>query len=172
METINVQVRYFDKEMEELQQIEKGDWVDLRVSQAYKVLAENANAKNIKFQFERGTNDFTNDMLFYNAGDVIVVRFGVAMMLPCGKKANIYPRSSTFVNYGLLLTNSVGCIDNAYQSNSDEWMGVFLAMRSGCVEKYDRLAQFDIVDRQQMIFDNVEYLNGVKRGGYGSTGTK
>lgn len=167
---INIKVKYFDAKMEELIQTEKGDWVDLRVCKAYKTPVN--NEKNVKFQFTRTQDDFQDGRLFYNEGDVIIMKLGVAMQLPPNKKANIYPRSSTFPTWGLLLTNAVGCIDNKYQGDADEWMAVFYATRSGSITKYDRVCQFDVVDRQKMIFDNVEYLDGENRSGYGSSGNQ
>ena len=69
------------------------------------------------------------------------------------------------------MTNSTGIIDNSYNSNKDVWMGMMLAMKSGTVKKYMRLAQFTIVEKTPLLkFTEVENLNNEERGRYGSTG--
>ena len=47
-------------------------------------------------------------------GSFVLVPLGVAMELPKGYEAIIAPRSSTFKNYGLIQTNSIGIIDESY----------------------------------------------------------
>ena len=69
------------------------------------------------------------------------------------------------------MTNSTGIIDNSYNSNKDVWMGMMLAMKSGTVKKYQRLAQFTVVEKTPKLnFKEVEDLGHDERGGYGSTG--
>ena len=96
------------------------------------------------------------------------------MKMPQCYKANVYPRSGTFKNYGLLLTNSVGQIDNSYQGNEDEWCGMFYATREGIMNYDDRILQFEVVPQamNNVVFDFVEELGDTNRGGYGSTGVK
>lgn len=107
---------------------------------------------------------------YYNAGDVIVVKFGVAMELPEGYEGYIVPRSSTFKNFGLLLTNSHGVIDEAYAGDTDEWMGMFLATRDGGISIGDRPAQFRVQQKMPDInFIEVDKLGNKDRGGYGTT---
>jgi dUTP pyrophosphatase len=85
--------------------------------------------------------------------------------------ANIYPRSSLFKNFGLILTNHVGCIDNSYKGTTDYWRGMLVAMRSGEVSKYDRLCQFEIKKPQPKItLHEVDDLGNVARDGYGTSG--
>lgn len=94
--------------------------------------------------------------------------------MPKGFKANVYPRSGTFKNYGLLLTNSVGQIDNSYQGNEDEWCAMFYATRTGVMDYNDRILQFEVVPQtmNSVTFNFVEELGEVNRGGYSSTGVK
>ena len=167
---MKLNIRYIDKEMPKLVQDPKGDWIDLRVANA--VVTKN-DKDSIKAGFKTSKhNNWVEDKIWYNKGDVVVVRLGVAIELPIDKKANIYPRSSTFPTWGLLLTNAVGCIDNKYCGNDDEWLAVFYATRSGFIEKYERLCQFDVVDRMNVIFEEVDELLGIGRGGFGTTGQK
>lgn len=107
----------------------------------------------------------------YHAGDIVKVKFGVAMELPEGYEGYIVPRSSTFKNYGLLLTNSHGVIDEAYAGDTDEWMGMFLATRDGSISVGDRPAQFRIQEKMPEVnFIEVDKLGNQDRGGYGTSG--
>lgn len=106
-------------------------------------------------------------------GDFKLIKLGVGMKLPDGYKANVYPRSSTYKNFGIILANSVGQIDNSYSGDNDEWRFPAIALRDTVIHKNDRICQFEIQKIQPDIeFEEVEYLDEVSRGGIGSTGTK
>lgn len=115
---------------------------------------------------------YTHNTVSYKKGDLVTIDFGVAMVLPTGYEAHIYPRSSTFEKYGLLLTNSVGIIDNAYHGEEDWWCGKFYATRDGEVLRGERVAQFRLVKSMPPVaFDERHQLLGLpNRGGYGTTG--
>lgn len=144
METI--QIKYHSEEIEKLTYIDwKSDWIDLRA------------AEEVEFK----------------AGDFKLINLGVSMKLPEGYEAHIAPRSSTFKNYGLLQVNSVGVVDNSYSSDKDIWRMPVWATRDTVVHVNDRICQFRIVKNQPQIeFAEVEHLDGVERGGFGSTGIK
>ena len=96
---------------------------------------------------------------------------GVAIALPAGYEAHIAPRSSTFKNYGILQTNSVGVVDCSYCGDGDEWKMPVYATRDVTIEKYARVCQFRIVENQPRLhFLRVEHLADTDRGGFGSTG--
>ena len=159
VETANdkvLKVRYIYNNLTKMEKIEKGDLVDLRVSRIF------INGEEKQFPCT------------YNFGDTIFVKLGFAMKMPQGYKANVYPRSGTFKNYGIILTNSVGQIDNAYQGNDDEWCGMFYATKQGAMNYDDRILQFEVVPQamNNVVFDFVEELGDTNRGGYGSTGVK
>ena len=138
-----IKIKYFNDNKYRLEKISKGDWIDIPSPNEY---------------------DF-------DEGDTVFVKFGIAMELPKGYEAHILPRSSTFKNYGLILTNGMGIIDNSYSGDTDEWCAMFYATRSSYIGKGDRLVQFRIVENQQAIeFEEVEHLGNDSRGGYGSTG--
>ena len=93
------------------------------------------------------------------------------MKLPKGYKANVYPRSSTYKNFGIILANSVGQIDNSYSGDNDEWRFPAIALRDTVIHKNDRICQFEIQKIQPEIqFEEVDHLDEVSRGGIGSTG--
>lgn len=105
------------------------------------------------------------------AGEHKLIKLGVGMILPEGYEAHIAPRSSTFKNYGLLQTNSVGVVDNSYSGDNDQWMMSVYATRDTIVHKNDRICQFRIMKQQPEIeFETVQHLNPTDRGGFGSTG--
>lgn len=159
---MELKVRYIDKNLTKMEKIDKGDLVDLRASMIYTY--DYIEDKKIEktFPYE------------YKAGETIFVKLGFAMEMPKGKKADVVPRSGTFKNYGLLLTNSVGKIDNKFNGNDDEWGAMFWATRDGVMNYNDRILQFEVVDT---VMDNVEFtfveeLGNNNRGGYSSTGVK
>lgn len=103
-----------------------------------------------------------------------MIALGVAMDIPEGYEAHIVPRSSTFKNYGLIQTNHMGVIDNAYSGPNDEWHwpGYVLESRGlFTIHKGTRLCQFRIVKKQEPITFIKSTLEGnTDRGGLGSTG--
>ena len=95
----------------------------------------------------------------------------MAIALPEGYEAHIVPRSSTFKNYGILQTNSMGVVDYTYRGDGDQWYMPAWATRDVTVEKNARICQFRIVRNQPRLkFTRVERLEGPDRGGFGSTG--
>ena len=110
-----------------------------------------------------------------NPGEYKLIPLGVAIKLPEGYEAHVFPRSSTFVKYGILMANSVGIIDNIYSGNGDQWH--FPAFRPGSflnsvlIPKNERICQFRIVKNQPPIeIETVDELDGPDRGGLGSSG--
>lgn len=140
-----IKIKYFDKEIDKLEKISKGDLIDLR------------SAETVEMK----------------AGEYKLIRLGVGMKLPEGYKANVYPRSSTYKNFGIIQANSVGQIDNSYSGNEDEWRFPAVALRDTVIHKNDRICQFEIQKVQPEIeFEEVDNLDEVSRGGIGSTGVK
>ena len=105
------------------------------------------------------------------AGEKGFINFGISMKLPEEYDALILPRSSTFKRYGILLTNSVGYIDNSYNGTEDYWMACVYATRDITIPKGTRCFQFRLIKRQPDInFIQQNSLNDVNRGGFGSSG--
>ena len=153
---MELKIKYIDKNMTKLEKIDGGDLIDLRVSRVFK------NGEEVSFPCE------------YKFGDTLFFKLGFAMQMPKGKKANVYPRSGMFKNYGFLLTNSVGQIDNAYQGDDDQWCAMVWCTRDGVINYNDRILQFEVVDAvmDNVVFMEVEELKEKSRGSYGSTGVK
>ena len=138
-----IKIKYFDTEIDKIEKISKGDLIDLRA------------AKDVEMK----------------AGEFKLIPLGVGMKLPEGYKANVYPRSSTYKNFGIILANSVGQIDNSYSGDNDQWHFPAVALRDTVIHKNDRICQFEIQKIQPEIeFEEVEHLDTESRGGIGSTG--
>lgn len=141
METIKI--KYFDQEINKIQKISVGDWIDLRS-------AETVELKK---------------------GEYALIRLGVGMILPDGYEAHVLPRSSTPSKFGIVCANSMGIIDNSYSGDADEWKFPAVAIRDTVIHKNDRICQFRIVKNQPGItFEVVDHLRENSRGGIGSTG--
>lgn len=141
---MKIKIKYFS-DIPHVEKISVGDWIDLRA-------AEDMEIKK---------------------GHFALIPLGVAMQLPEGHEALMVPRSSTYKNFGIIQTNSMGIIDNAYCGNNDMWYFPAYAMRDTEIKKGDRICQFRIVESQPEIeFEEVENLENADRGGIGSTGTK
>ena len=142
---LKIKVKYFDQEIDKIQKISVGDWIDLR----------SAETVDIK------------------AGEYKLVRLGVGMILPDGYEAIVAPRSSTPSKFGIVMANSIGVIDNSYSGDEDEWRFPAVAIRNTHIEKGDRICQFRLVKNMDPV-DIVEVtkLNSISRGGIGSTGKR
>lgn len=140
----NIKIKYFSDQVEKLCYIEnKSDWIDLRA-------AEKVEMK---------------------AGEFKLIPLGVAMELPTGYEAHVVPRSSTYKNFGILQTNSMGIIDETYCGDNDQWFFPALAMRDTVINVNDRICQFRIMEHQPRIeFIEAVTLGNKDRGGHGSTG--
>ena len=141
MKTINI--KYHNSDLKKIEKIEIGDWIDLRA-------AEDVELK---------------------AGDFKIISLGVSMKLPEGYEAHIVPRSSAFKTWGVIQTNSMGIIDNSYSGTNDIWRFPAYATRDTQIKVNDRLCQFRIVKKQPKVeLIEVDKLDDIDRGGFGSTG--
>lgn len=138
-------VRYHNNNIDKIEKLNVGDWIDLRAAETVKL----------------------------KAGDFKIISLGVSMKLPEGYEAHIVPRSSTFKKWGILQTNHMGVIDNSYSGDNDIWGMPVLAVRDAVINENDRICQFRIVERMGHIkMTEVYHLEDENRGGFGSTGIK
>lgn len=140
---MKIKIKYFNKKLEKIQKIEKGDWIDLRSSITVEL----------------------------HAGEFKLIPLGIGMKLPDGYEAHIVPRSSTYMNFGVIQTNHMGVVDNSYSGDGDQWMFPAYALRDTVINMNDRICQFRIVEKQpDFEIEEVEHLDDTDRGGFGSTG--
>lgn len=145
--------------------IKKGEYVDLRCAEFTSMDKPKIIGDTV--HFEKG-----------------LIPLGIAMKLPEGYEAIVLPRSSTYKNYGIIMNNSVGLIDNSYSGNNDEWKFPAVALERCAINSNIRICQFRIILSQKAtiwqklkwLFTNsiefveVDNLDSVNRGGIGSTG--
>ncbi len=115
---------------------------------------------------------YTAEEVELTSGDYRLIDLGIAMEFPKHFEALVVPRSSTFKNYGILMTNSIGIIDDEYNGDQDYWKFPALATRDVTIPKNIRIAQFRIIDSCSIKMNRVKMLGNEDRGGFGSTGTK
>lgn len=138
-----IRIKYH-ADIDKVEKISKGDWIDLRVAEDVKI----------------------------SCGQFKMVSLGISMELPQGYEAIVAPRSSFFKNYGCIIANSFGIIDESYKGDGDVWHLPILCLQGeNIIPKNTRVAQFRIVKHQPEIdFEFVENLGNDNRGGLGSTG--
>ncbi|GIN88432.1 putative deoxyuridine 5'-triphosphate nucleotidohydrolase YncF [Heyndrickxia sporothermodurans] len=142
---LQIKVKYFDNELTKISKISQGDWLDLR------------SAKTIELK----------------QGEFKLIPLGVAMELPEGYEAHVVPRSSTFKNFGIIQTNSMGVIDESYRGDDDQWFFPAYALRDTVINFDERICQFRIIEKMpELDILEVDHLGNENRGGHGSTGTK
>ena len=140
---MNINIVYHDPELQKIDKIDTGDWIDLRAAED----------------------------VYMKAGDFRLISLGVSMKLPSGYEAHVVPRSSTFKTWGSLQTNSRGVIGNSYSGTNDIWKFPALATRDVQIKKNDRICQFRIIQKMPYVTMNeVDKLDDTDRGGFGSTG--
>jgi dUTP pyrophosphatase len=141
--TETIEIKYMDADIERIEKIDVGDWIDLRCAE---------------------------DIVMYS-GEYKAIPLGVAMKLPEGYEAIVAPRSSTFKKYGLVMANSIGIIDESYCGSDDQWHFLAYAMHGCKIKKNERICQFRIFKHQPpVVLREVDKLSAVNRGGMGSTG--
>lgn len=142
-----IKIKYHSDEITPLEFVggHKSDWLDLR------------SAEHVELK----------------AGEFKLINLGVSMELPEGCEAHVAPRSSTFKNWGIIQTNSVGVVDESYRGSNDIWFMPVYATRDTTIEVDDRICQFRIMEKMPKVeLLVVETLNNEDRGGHGSTGKK
>ena len=142
---MEIKIKYLSDKIEKLKYVggNKSNWIDLRA-------AEDITLKKGEFK---------------------LIPLGIAMELPAGYEAHVVPRSSTYKNFGIIQTNSMGVIDESYCGDNDQWFMPVIAMRDTEIHVNDRICQFRIMQHQPAFyFTEVDNLGNEDRGGHGSTG--
>ena len=139
---MEIKVKYL-RDIKPIKQIKQGDWIDLVAAKAFAL----------------------------RKGDFVNIPLGVAMELPSGYEALVAPRSSTARHLGIMMSSSIGIIDESYKGDNDEWHFPCYALRETYIRKNERICQFRIIEHQPQIkLVEVDHLGNEDRGGLGSTG--
>jgi len=104
---------------------------------------------------------------------IAYIPMNVAIKIPDGYFIIQVPRSSTH-KLGLMAINSVGVFDRDYCGNDDEYhfAAYNFTDKSVFIEKGTRLCQLLLIKCENFDFDEVESMDAVDRGGFGTTGVK
>lgn len=154
-----------------LEQISKGEFIDLQVCETYGIYAPFVVDDTMKEKSRVAFPEYSLDL-------------GIAMQLPKDFEAIMVPRSSTFSKYKILFGNSVGVIDSSYCGDNDRWRFNCVAIGESVVPKHSRICQFTIrpsmkasiwtklkwLFTNKVKFEYVDVLGNPNRGGFGSTG--
>lgn len=174
---LKIKIRRINKNIELPEVIDKGEWVDLKLSSA-----TSFEAPKVVTSKDAETGKTSKEVVF----DDGLLPLGVAMQLPKGYEAIVSPRSSTFKYFGLMERNSIGVIDGSYSGDNDEWMFPAIAFRKASISEGERICQFRIqLSQKATVWQKikwllssgiriveVETLNETNRGGFGTTGTR
>ena len=158
---IDLKIRYVSPDVPRLKVIKQGDWVDV----------------------------YTAESVTIKQNEMELVSLGFALQLPKGYEAHLLPRSSLFKNYGVILANGMGIIDESYCGDNDIWKMALVCIEpkdsysaspdgmnwhdvyNTHIPKGERIGQFRIMKKQPLPnFIEVETLGNPNRGGFGSTG--
>ena len=175
-----IKVKRINKNIPLPEVIDKGDWIDLRAAETVTLNAPQANI--LKRHKVKGVEERHRDVEF----DSRLIRLGVAMQLPKGFEAVALSRSSTYKNFGVILGNSEGVIDQPYCGDNDEWRFNAIAFRDTTINEGDRICQFRIqLSQKATMWQKIKWLlsSGIKivevdelsnpdREGIGTTGIK
>lgn len=140
---MKIKVKYHSENSKPIKPAHNGEWIDLKTAQDENIVP----------------------------GQSRMINLGVSIAIPEGYEAIMAMRSSTFKNYGLIQTNGIGVIDNAYSGDDDIWHLPVYAFKAVTIPAGTRIAQFRIQPINPDIdIEEVEGSMGESRGGFGSTG--
>lgn len=153
---MKLRIKYFEGATK-LKKITKGNWIDV----------------------------YANKDMFIPLNERAMIPLGFALELTQGWEAHLAPRSSTFKTWGIIQTNSVGCIDDTFIGDNDQWhMPVYClqnklnlenenSIAGTVIRKGDKVGQFRLMEVMPEIeFDEIDSFGNEDRGGFGSTGSK
>lgn len=108
---------------------------------------------------------------FVPAGDIGVVRTGLAMEIAQGFELQVRPRSGLALKHSISVLNTPGTIDSDYRG---EIMVILInhGAKDFAINQGDRIAQGVIAPVVQVAFEEVSTLTHTERGdkGFGSSG--
>lgn len=141
----NIKIMYHTNKIPLIEKIEQGDWIDLY------------SAEDVDLE----------------EGEFALISLGISVKLPKGYEAHIVPRSSTYMKWGIIQTNSMGIIDESYCGNDDIWKMPVVATWRTHISVGDKICQFRIIEKMPDVkIEFVHSMDDRNRGGFGSTGAR
>ncbi len=111
------------------------------------------------------------DAIVRAAGGRVLVPTGIALALPRGHAGFVLPRSGLALKHGLTVVNSPGLIDCAYRGEIKVVLLNTDPMADYEVHRGDRIAQLVVQRVSEIVWNEVDSLDGDDRGGgFGHSG--
>jgi dUTP pyrophosphatase len=122
---------------------------------------------------DAGVDLVTTRDLVLPPGERAVVGTGIAIALPAGYAAFVYPRSGLAAQAGLGIVNAPGTIDAGYRGELRVCLVNHDLREAVVLHRMDRIVQLIVQRVERVAFREVTSLPASGRGvcGYGSTGT-
>lgn len=138
-----------------------------------KKLFQDVELPEYKTEFSAGMDlkAYTKENIVLKAGEIKLIKTGLAIALPNGFEAQIRSRSGLSLKNGIIVLNAPGTIDSDYRGE----IGIILmnvGQNDFVIENNMRIAQMVITKYENVKLDLVEELDETARadGGFGSTG--
>ena len=138
-----------------------------------KKLFQDVELPEYKTEFSAGMDlkAYTKENIVLKAGEIKLIKTGLAIALPNGFEAQIRSRSGLSLKNGIIVLNAPGTIDSDYRGE----IGIILmnvGQNDFVIENNMRIAQMVITKYESVKLDLVEELDDTVRadGGFGSTG--
>ena len=138
-----------------------------------KKLFQDVELPEYKTEFSAGMDlkAYTKENIVLKAGEIKLIKTGLAIALPNGFEAQIRSRSGLSLKNGIIVLNAPGTIDSDYRGE----IGIILmnvGQNDFVIENNMRIAQMVITKYENVKLDLVEELDDTARadGGFGSTG--
>lgn len=138
-----------------------------------KKLSQDVELPEYKTEFSAGMDlkAYTKENIVLKAGEIKLIKTGLAIALPNGFEAQIRSRSGLSLKNGIIVLNAPGTIDSDYRGE----IGIILmnvGQNDFVIENNMRIAQMVITKYENVKLNLVEELDETARadGGFGSTG--
>ncbi len=105
-------------------------------------------------------------------GSIVKVPTGLKVIMPSDEALFVYPRSSLGIKKGLITSNAVGVVDADYYNNPDNEGHLMIPLynfgkETAYIAKGERIAQGIF---QKFFLTDDDQTNGIRTGGFGSSG--
>lgn len=105
------------------------------------------------------------------AGGRLLMATGIAIAIPVGYAGFVLPRSGLALKYGISVVNAPGLIDSAYRGEIKVVLLNTDPTEPYHVHRGDRVAQLVLQRVEQVLWTEVDSLEGLDRGGgFGHSG--
>lgn len=139
---------------------------------AIKLLDQDMPVPDYAHDGDAGCDLMSAKDLVLKPGERAMVPTGVAIAIPEGFAGFVQPRSGLAAKHGIGIVNGPGLIDSGYRGEIKVILVNHDLREAFCIKKGDKIAQLVIQEVARARFNQVQDLEGTKRGsgGFGSTG--